>query len=142
MSNRFITAVAAGSLTMMLVGYLLYGVVFAWLFREGALTIPGVMKRSPDILWIVIGQVGFGVLVTLVVTWRGATSFLSGAWTGAVLGFLMAVGYDFAQYGTSNLWTLQATLLDPFVTAALVGMGGGVIGFVLGRGSNVRTDEN
>ena len=135
MSSRFITAAAAGSVTMLLVGFLLYGIVFAGLFQEGALRIPGVMKQSPVILWIVAGQVGFGILVTLVVSWRGATSFTDGARTGAIFGFLMAIGYDFAQYGTSNLWTLTATLLDPLITAVLVASAGGVIGFVLGRDS-------
>ena len=133
MSKRFIAAVAAGSVTMLLVGFLLYGIVFAGLFREGALTIPGVMKQEPEILWIIAGQIGFGILVTLIVSWRGATSFANGAWTGAIFGFLMAIGYDFAQYGTSNLWTLKATLFDPFITAVLVGSAGGAIGFVLGR---------
>ena len=133
MAKRFVAAAAAGSVTMLLVGTLLYGVVFAGLFREGALTMPGVMKQPPEILWIVAGQVGFGILTTLIVTWRGATSFLKGASTGAIFGFLMAVGYDFAQYGTSNLWSLTATLLDPFITALLVASAGGVIGFVLGR---------
>lgn len=133
MTRRFIAAAAAGSVTMLLVGFLLYGVVFAGLFREGALAIPGVMKQKPEILWIVAGQSGFGILITLVISWRGAASFTGGAVTGAIFGFLMAIGYDFAQYGTSNLWTLKATLLDPFVTAILVGSAGGVIGLVLGR---------
>ena len=103
MSRRFIAAAAAGSVTMLLVGFLLSGFLFAGLFREGGLTMPGVMKPEPDILWIIAGQVGFGILVTLIISWRGATSFAHGAWTGAVLGFLMAIGYDFAQFGTSNL---------------------------------------
>ena len=138
MPKRFIAAAAAGSVTMLLVGFLLYGVVFAGLFREGALTIPGVMKHELEILWIVAGQVGFGILITLIVSWRGATSFIRGAWTGATFGFLMAIGYDFAQYGTSNLWTLKATLLDPFITALLVASAGGVIGFLLGGDSGDR----
>jgi hypothetical protein len=50
MSKRFITAAAAGSITMLLVGFLLYGIVFTGLFREGALTIPGVMRQKPEIL--------------------------------------------------------------------------------------------
>lgn len=133
MSKKFIAAAAAGSVTMLLVGFLLYGIVFASLFREGALTIPGVMKPSPEILWILAGQVGFGILLTLVIAWRGATSAAGGASTGALFGFLMAVGYDFAQYGTSNLWTLKATLLDPLITAMLVGSAGTVTGFVLGH---------
>ncbi len=132
MSRKFVTAVVAGSVTMLFVGFLLYGIVFASLFREGALTIPGVMKQAPEIPWIVAGQVGFGILLTLVISWRGATGIVNGAATGALFGFLMAIGYDFAQYGTSNLWTLQATLLDPLITAMLVGSSGAVIGFVLG----------
>lgn len=135
MSKQFIAAVAAGSVTMLLVGFLLYGVLFAELFRQGALTIPGVMKQQPEILWVVAGQFGFGILVTLIVSWRGATSFVDGGRTGAIFGFLMAIGYDFAQYGTSNLWTLKATLLDPFITAVLVGSAASVIGFVLSRDS-------
>ena len=138
MTIRFIAAVTAGSVTMLAVGFLLYGVLFAGLFNEGALTLPGVMKREPEIAWIVAGQAGFGVLLALVILWRGATSFKAGAWTGAVFGFLMAVGYDFAQYGTTNLWTLKATLADPFITAVLVGSAGSVIGHILGRDSNAQ----
>ncbi|MBD3332301.1 hypothetical protein GF356_05590 [candidate division GN15 bacterium] len=138
MSKKFIAAVTAGSITMLLVGAILYGLVFVWLFDEGAVAIPGVMKESPSIPWILGGQLAFGLLVALVVEWRKATTFSGGAWTGVLLGFLMAIGYDFAQFGTTNLWTIGATLLDPFITALLVGSGGGVIGFVLGHGSSDR----
>jgi hypothetical protein len=132
MNRRFAVAVLAGSLTLLPVGFLLYGDVFAFLFEEGALTLPGVMRQSPSIGWIVAGQVGFGTLVALAISWRGKKDLVGGAATGAILGFLMAVGYDFAQYGTSNLWTLGATLADPFVTALLVGSSGAVTGWVLG----------
>ncbi len=134
MRSRFVGAVIAGSFALLPVGFLLYGVLFSFLFEEGALILPGVMKPAPALLWIVAGQIGFGTLVALVISWRGATSLVGGAQTGAILGFLMAVGYDFAQFGTSNLWTLQATLADPFITALLVGSCGAVTGFVLGRG--------
>ncbi|MFK7830213.1 MAG: hypothetical protein AB8B57_10575 [Congregibacter sp.] len=79
MNKRFIAAAIAGSFTMLLLGFVLYGVVFAGLFREGAVTIPGVMKQSPEILWILLGQVGMGVLLTLVVSWRGQASLFRGA---------------------------------------------------------------
>ena len=119
MSQRFIAAVAFGSITNLLAGGLLYGVVFADLFREGAASIPGVMRETPELPWILCGQLGFGILVALVVSWRSARSFSAGARTGALLGLLMAIGYDFAQFGTSHLWTLEATLLDPLITALM-----------------------
>ena len=130
---RFLAAVLAASAVGLAVGFLLYGVLFASLFEEGALRLPGVMKE-PVLPWILLGQLGFALLLTLVVSWRGDLTFRGGAQTGAILGFLMAVGYDFSQYGTTHLWTLQATLVDPFVTAVLVGLPGGVAGSILGRG--------
>ncbi|MBT8489126.1 MAG: hypothetical protein HKN72_10270 [Gemmatimonadetes bacterium] len=135
MNRRFLGAVLAGSATLLPVGFLLYGVVFSFLFEEGALLLPGVMRQSPSVAWIIAGQVGFGTLVALVISWRGKESLTGGAQTGAILGFLMAVGYDFAQFGTSNLWSLEATLADPFITAALVGASGASTGWVLGRRS-------
>jgi len=141
MNKYFVAAAAAGSIVMLLVGFLMYGVVFAALFQEGALSLPGVMREQPRVLWILVGQAGMGVLLTLVIHWRGSTSLAGGAWTGVVFGLLMAIGYDFAHYGTSNLWSLRATLADPFITAVLFGVSGAAVGYVLGQSRSVRPRE-
>ncbi|MHC4404825.1 MAG: hypothetical protein ACYTG0_34685 [Planctomycetota bacterium] len=96
------------------------------------------MKDPPDFFWIGLAHVPFGVLLTLVISWRGATSVRSGAVTGAALGFLMAASYGFSQYGTTNLWTLNLTLIEPLISMVLVGAAGAVVGAVLGRGSPTR----
>ena len=134
MSRNFLTATLVASAVALPVGFLLYGVLFAWLFTDGAITVAGVMRERPGIGWIVAGQLPFAALVTLVVRWRGDTSLVGGIRSGATLGFLMAVGYDFAQYGTTHLWTLTATLVDPFISAVLVGTAGGAAAIVLRRG--------
>ncbi len=134
MNRHFIAAIVVASIVALPVGFLLYGVLFAWLFTEGAVTITGVMRERPDIAWILAGQLPFAALVTLVVEWRGDTSFEGGARTGATLGFLMAVGYDFAQYGTTHLWTLTATLIDPLISAVLVATTGAAAAVVLRQG--------
>jgi hypothetical protein len=46
----------------------------------------------------------------------------------------MAASYDLSQYGTTNLWTLELTLIEPFITLVMVGAAGAVVGAVLGRG--------
>lgn len=129
--TRFVAAVLAGSVVALPFGYLLYGILFAPLFAEGAVTLGGVMRESPGILWIVAGQIAFVTLLALILRWKGAPSLAEGVRTGATLGFLMAAGYDFAQYGTTHLWTLTATLVDPFLSAVLVAATGGVVGSVL-----------
>jgi uncharacterized membrane protein len=135
MGSKFALAALAGMVTLSLVGFLLYGVLFAGLFAANKGPAIGVMKSPPEFLWIGLAHVPFGVLLTLVVWWRGATSARQGAVTGAMLGFLMAASYDLSQYGTTNLWALNLTLIDPFITAVLVGAAGAVVGRVLGRRS-------
>lgn len=133
MSPRFLLAVLAGSAVLLPVGYLLYGVFFAFLFEEGAKTLPGVMRERPGVVWIVAGQLALGTLLALTIRWRGATSLEGGAETGAILGLLMGASDDFAQFGTTNLWTATATLADPLIPAALVASAGATIGALLGR---------
>jgi hypothetical protein len=120
------------------VGGLLYGVVFASLFEANMGPATGVMKTPPELLWVGLAHVPFAVLLTLVVSWRGATSVRGGAITGASLDFLMAASNDLSQYGTTHLWTLRLTLVEPFISMVLVGAAGAVVGAVLGRGAKER----
>jgi len=135
MSSRFVLASLAGIAAIALFGGLLYGVLFAGFFEANMGPASGVMKSPPDLVWVGLAHVPFGVLLALVVSWRGATSPGAGAVTGATLGFLMAASYDLSQYGTTNLWNLKLTLVEPFITAVMVGAAGAVVGMVLGRGS-------
>ena len=133
MRARFMQAALAGMVSIALIGGILYGVVFASFFQANVGSAAGVMKASPEFFWIALGHVPFGVLLTLVICWRGATSARGGAATGATLGFLMAASYDLSQYGTTNLWNLQLTLVEPFITLVMIGGAGAVVGWVLGR---------
>ncbi|NIW64100.1 MAG: hypothetical protein GWN23_09990 [Gemmatimonadetes bacterium] len=135
MSSRFALASLAGMAAIAVIGGLLYGVLFAGFIEANMGPASGVMKSPPELLWVAIAHVPFGVLLALVVSWRGATSAGAGAVTGATLGFLMAASYDLSQYGTTNLWNLKLTLIEPFITAVMVGAAGAVVGMVLGRGS-------
>jgi uncharacterized membrane protein len=62
-----------------------------------------------------------------------------GAVTGGTLGFLMAASYDLSQYGTTNLWTLRLTLIEPVITTIMVAAAGAVVGLVLGGGTSRST---
>jgi hypothetical protein len=136
MRPLFVPAVLAGMVSIAVVGGLLYGVLFAGLFEANLSAASGVMKSPPEFLWVGLAHAPFGLLLTLVVSWRGATSVRGGAATGATLGFLMAASYDLSQYGTTHLWTLELTLLEPFISMVLVGVAGAVVGGVLGRGAH------
>lgn len=128
MNLRFGAAWLAGMVTMAVVGGFLYGVVFASYFEANITT--DVMKE-PELVWVGLAHVPFALLLTLVVSWRDATSAREGAVTGAILGFLMAAGYDLSQYGTTTLWSLELTLVEPFISMVLVAAAGSVVGALL-----------
>lgn len=132
--GRFAAAALAGMVAVAVFGGLFYGVLFAGLFEAEVNTIPGVMKDPPDLLWIALAHVPFGVLLALVVSWRGEMSARGGAITGAMLGLLMAASYNLSQYGTTHLWSLTLTLVEPLIAMALVAAAGAVVGTVLGEG--------
>ena len=132
MTRRFILATVAGMLTIAITGGVLYGLIFANFFRANILDL-GVMKDPPGFGWIALSHVPFGILLALVVRWRGDWSVRGGAIAGATLGFLMAASYNLAQYGTIRHWSLQLTLLEPFITMTMIGAAGAVVGLVLER---------
>src|SRR5262245_8219257 len=139
MRLRLALAALAGMVTIAVVGGVLYGVVFARLFASNQGSATGVMKNPPDFLWVGLAHVPFGLLLTLVVLWRGKTTARGGAISGAILGLLMAASYDFSQYGTTNLWTLRLTLAEPLITMVMIGIAGAVVGLVLGSSTHARS---
>ena len=132
MSRRFILAAIAGMLTIAVVGGLLYGVVFSSFFRANIVDL-SVMRNPPGFAWIALSHIPFGILLALVVSWRGELSARGGAVAGALLGFLMAASYDLSQFGTMRHWTLQLTLAEPFIAMAMVAIAGAVVGVVMRR---------
>jgi hypothetical protein len=82
MTKRFMLAGLAGMLTIAVMGCVLYGVVFASVFRANINL--GIMKNPPAFGWIALSHVPFGILVALVVRWRGELSARGGAIAGAV----------------------------------------------------------
>lgn len=137
MTTRFAVAAFAGMLTIAVVGGILYGVLLSDFFRSNVTL--SVMKNPPGFAWVGLSHVPFGLLLALVVRWRGVLTAQGGAVTGATLGFLMAASYDLAQYGTTNLWTLRLTLIEPLITTLMVAPAGAIVGVTLGGGTGRRT---
>ena len=131
MTKRFVVAAMAGMLTIAVVGGLLYGVAFARFFRANITA--SVMRTPPGFAWTGLSHVPFGILLALVVQWRGVLTLQGGAVTGAVLGLLMALSYNLAQYGTTTRWTLRLTLVEPFITMVMVAAAGAVVAIILAK---------
>ncbi len=74
---RFLAAAVVGMVVIAAVGGLLYGVVFAGFIKANLEPVNGVMK-APEFLWVGLAHVPFGLLLALLVLWRGELSARGG----------------------------------------------------------------
>jgi hypothetical protein len=132
---RLWVASLAGGATLFVVGFLLWGLVFAGFFEAHVGTATGVLKAEMDFIHLAIGQYFWGLLLAVVIgRWAKVSGFGAGMKIGAVMGFLMSLSVSLNQYSMTNLFDLATALTDPFVSAIWSGLGGGVIGLVLAGG--------
>lgn len=130
-------AAAAAFVVMFLLGFLLYGVLLMDFYTANAGTATGVMKETPNFLWLIVGEFLGALTLTLILVWAGARTAGDGLRKGAIFGFLVTLAIGFVWLGTANISNLTSTLVDPFVSAVRFGAAGWVIGKILGPGPTV-----
>jgi len=136
-TKRIVIGTLAGGITMWLVGWLIWDLIFADFFAANVGSATGV-HREPLLVWaIVLGSFSLAALVTLAVESQAGTStILDGFKIGAIVGFLVWFGVDFIYYGYTNISNLTVTIVDPLLEIVRTGISGAVIAAVLGRFGN------
>ncbi|MDE2721177.1 hypothetical protein [Candidatus Palauibacter polyketidifaciens] len=134
MNTKCLVASVAGAVVLFVGGYVLYELVLGGFFAANAGSATGVIKESPDFLWIAVGQLASGGVLATALGWKGATDVAGGAQAGAKLGALIAVAFGFVMLGAMNISTLASVVVDVVVTGVLWGAAGAVVGMMLGRG--------
>ncbi|MEP7226907.1 MAG: hypothetical protein ABI785_06070 [Gemmatimonadales bacterium] len=133
-TKRIVSGTLVGGITLYVVGYLIWGLIFADFFAANAGSATGV-ARDPQLVWAVaLGNLALAALVTLAIGSRpGSATIGQGFKIGAIVGFLLWLGVDFIHYGVTNVSNLTATVVDPLLEVIHTGIGGAVIAAVLGK---------
>ena len=130
--KRLAIGTVVGAITLQLVGYLIWNIVFDFYFA--AVDASGV-AREPQLLWAnMLGNLSLAALLTLAIDKVGASTIGRGIKIGAIVGFLVWFGVDFAHYAVMTVQTLMGTIVDPLLELIRYGVTGGVIVAVLKRG--------
>ncbi len=132
---RYAMALIVGTLVLLVLGFILYAMVFTGFFAANAEPGAGaVAKDPPDMLFIYLSELILAALLCVVIgCWAGVSGMVAGFRTGAVFGFLLSLSISMMFYGTVNYMNLQATLFDVVLTTVRVAVAGAVIGLVLRR---------
>lgn len=134
MNTKCLIASIAGAVVLFVGGYVLYELLLGGFFEANMGSATGVIKESPEFLWIAVGQLAGGGVLATALGWKGATDVAGGAQAGAKLGALIAATFGFVALGAMNTSTLTSVVVDVVVTAVLWGAAGAVVGMMLGRG--------
>ncbi len=134
--NR-IMATLVGFVVFFLLGWLFYGVLLMDFYESNAGTASGVMRSDEEMVWwaLILGNLFQAYfLVYIFGNWANITSFSAGLKAGLLIGLILGLAFNLSMYGTTNMGNLTAALVDPIVSAVMMGITGGVIGAMLGRG--------
>lgn len=133
-TKRFVLAAVVGGIVVFVAGGVLYGTLLVSFFEANQGSAMHVMREQPDWVHLAIGQLVFGVFLAVVIgKWAGVAGATAGLKIGAVTGLLLGLAIDLTMFGTTNISNINATLVDPFVMAVQLGIGGAAVGWMLGK---------
>ncbi|MFM9837293.1 MAG: DUF1761 family protein [Cyclobacteriaceae bacterium] len=135
-AKKRIMATLAGFIVYFMLGFLLYGILLSDFMGANTGSATGVMRTDDDMQWwaLIVGNVVQAYLLVYIFgNWANITTFGGGLKAGAIIGFIISLGFGLNMYGTTNISNLTATLVDPIVMTVMMGATGGAIGWVLGR---------
>jgi hypothetical protein len=96
------------------------------------------LHRGPDELvgWaMAVTSLAMGFLITTVIKWSGATTFLSGLRKGCVLGLLYWGSVNFALYASSHFFSTESVFVDFVCSSSVMTIAAAVSAWMLGRGA-------
>lgn len=128
--QRLALGTVVGGLVLFLLGYLVYGVLFASFFATNVGTATGVTREPFNFVALLLGQLAFAAILTMIFSWSAVRSAGQGAKIGALAGLLFFLGIDLTLYATTNIQNLAASLVDALLAALLFAVSGAVIASV------------
>jgi hypothetical protein len=134
MNLRVLAATVAGAVVMFILGYAIWGVLFASLMKEGVIQHARLTKETPNLFALFASNVGVAFLVAFIFEyWSKTRTFVAGLRNGAIIMFIISLSEDLSFVGYMNLYEgFKPVVVDVLAETLRVSLAGGVIGAVLG----------
>ncbi len=132
--KRLMIGTVVGGITLNILGYITWDVLFTEFFAANAGSATGVVK-DPQVVWaLALGSLSYAALLTLAIETRaGSATIVEGLKIGAIVGFLMWFAVDLTLYGVWNVSNLTAAIVDSLLELVRAGISGAIIAGVLGK---------
>jgi len=126
MNMKILRGTVFGGITFFLLGFLVWGVLLAGVMAN----LVDTSLNRPDnvMIWwaIILSNLVYALLLTLILNWSGAKGIADGLKTGALIGVLYALAVDLGMYSMTtmikNLSGIVVDVLAYAVVTALIGL--------------------
>ncbi len=133
--NKMLLGALAGGVAYFLLGWLVYGILLSSVFAIAEETRTVIAKEQFGMTAMFISCLAYGLLLAYIYErWANISTFVTGAKAGAVIGALATIWVNMSMFAMYNFVTLQNSVIDLFVHAAVSALVGGVVAYVLGKG--------
>jgi hypothetical protein len=123
-----------GGVLFFLLGWVIYGMLLMNFMNDHPGTAGNIARPEPDFLYLIIGNLAMGFLMAYIFIKANVNSLGNGFITAAIIGLLMAVGYDCVIYATSTVLSKTGMAVDVAASTAMSAIVGAVVGAVVGMG--------
>ncbi|TMI88904.1 MAG: hypothetical protein E6H08_17270 [Bacteroidetes bacterium] len=139
MKNKFLLASVITTIVLFVLNAIMYVSFLKDFFQNHPAVSPEFMKqlyRSDDqlIIWaIILSSVAIGCLVTTVIYWSGARTFINGLKSGFIFAILFLFSVDFGLLGSTNNFTIAGAFADIICSTTTVTLSCAVAAWILGK---------
>lgn len=134
--KKLLTGGIVGGILYFGLGWLIYGNLLESFMHKHPGTATGVDRAVDDMqfLYLVIGSLAMGFLLSYIFVKSNINSMAGGLVTGGIVGALVAVGIDCMMYATTNVISKTAMAADVVAMTVMCAIVGAIVGMVMGMG--------
>ncbi len=133
--QKILLATLGGAVTLLLAGFVIWGLCLESIQSSHTIHYEGLRYEQPKMVLLAIAQVLFALLLAIIYNrWAGIKTFLSGAKAGAMIAFLVGLSHSMMMMSMLNLHGWANVAMDSVGNLLWGAIGGGVVGWILGRG--------
>jgi hypothetical protein len=130
-AQKLLIGTIAGGITLFAAGFIIY----VWLFGDSNIGMEpaaeGFMLENIKFPTIILMELVYGLLLTIILIWRGVTNFSSGLSAGALIGLLIGFTFGLDLFSTTGLVNFNYVLYEAITYAVRYGLAGGVIALLI-----------
>ncbi len=133
MGKRIGLATIVGFVVLMILGFLIYGLLFKDLMNTMYATAGDCMNLKPGFIYIAFATLVQALFLAYILAGFNTTSFRTGLMTGGWTFLLLSLMMGIWMMASFSFYTAKSMLYDVIFNVFQAGIAGGVMGYVLGR---------